>query len=194
MQGDPAKSVSVLRIFFFSNKQAWDKISACHLSQFAMIHSVIHSQFRGLAAGPGVPPAAATQPVVSPDLPKYIPPRCLCLQRCQPQPALEACDAEGSSQVLVSAGDTDLNMFRSGHRAMIHSVSQPLALRWGPACLKTLLHFTELPQAGLGPPPSANGLPASHNDSLINATRRHETLATANSPTVHAGPLVSSPL
>ena len=87
-----------------------------------------------------------------------------------------------------SAGDTDVNMFHSGQRAMIHSVSQPLALHGGPACLKTLLRFTELPQAGLGPPPSANGLPASHNDSLISATHRHEPLATANSPTVHASP------
>ena len=93
-----------------------------------------------------------------------------------------------------SAGDTDLNIFHSGQRAMIHSVSQPLALHGGPACLKTLLRFTELPQAGLGPPSSANGLPASHNDSLISATHRDETLATANSPTVHASPLVSSPL
>ena len=74
---------------------------------------------------------------------------------------------------------------------MTHSVSQPLALHGGPACLKKLLHFKELPQAGLVPPPSANSLPASHNDSLISATHRHETLATANS---HAGPLVSSPL
>ena len=93
-----------------------------------------------------------------------------------------------------SAGNTDLNMFRSGQRAMIHAVSQQLALQGGPACLKTLLRFTELPQAGPGPPPSANGLPASHNDSLISATHRHETLATANSPTVDAGPPVSSPL
>ena len=81
MQSDPAKSVSVLGIFF-SNKQGWDKISPCHVSQLAMIRSVIQSQFMGLAAGPGVPPAAATQPVVFPNLPKYIPPRCSCLKRC----------------------------------------------------------------------------------------------------------------
>ena len=53
MQRDPAKSVSVLRIFF-SNKQAWDKISACHLRQLAMIHSVINSQFMGRLQQPSL--------------------------------------------------------------------------------------------------------------------------------------------
>ena len=105
-----------------------------------MIHPVSHLQFMGFAAGPGVPPAAAIQPVVSSNLVRYIVPRrCLpLLQRRQPQwqiwePATQRDPArfvsvQYSTVRYSKPGTTDLSMFLSGQRTVFHPVSQPLAI------------------------------------------------------------------